>query len=492
MRVLFVDIDTLRPDHMGCYGYYRNTTPRMDCIANEGARFERYYCSDAPCLPSRASLISGMFGIKNGAVGHGGTAGDRRLYGRDRDFKDPVDVGNFNNIFRKAGMYTASVSTFPERHSSFWFSAGFNETFNEGESGGESGEKVIPYALKWLDDNGVCRNDWFLHVHLWDPHTPYRAPKEFGNPFEDDDMSKCWIDEETFLKHKEAVGPHTLNELNMYDDNEDAKYPRNPGRADDMAGLKRIIDGYDCGIAYTDLLVGQIFDKLKELGIYEDTAIIITSDHGENFGELGIYAEHGSADHACCNIPFIIKWPGIKKGLVDKELHYSLDLLPTLCDLLDVQKSEYWDGISFAKTLKEGTPCGRESLVISQMAHVCQRSAVFGDWLYMRTYHDGYHLFDKEMLFNLKEDIHEQCDVKDKYPEICAKGAKIILDWHDEAMESSRYTEDPMWVVLSEGGPFHARGHFEEYVDRLNKTGRSKAAKRLDAKGLSYRPVCER
>lgn len=492
MKVLFIDIDTLRPDHMGCYGYYRNTTPRMDKVASEGARFERYYCSDAPCLPSRASLISGMFGIKNGAVGHGGTAADRRLYGRERHFKDPFDLGNFNYIFRKAGMYTASVSTFPERHSSHWFSAGFNEIFNEGESGAESGEKVLPYALKWLDDNGTARKDWFLHVHLWDPHTPYRAPEEFGNPFENDDLKECWIKEDIFNKHKEAIGPHTLNELNMYDDNESEKYPRNPGRADDMKGLKRVLDGYDCGIAYTDKLVGELLDKLGELGIYEDTAIIITSDHGENFGELGIYAEHGTADHACCNIPFIIKWPGVKAGHVDKDLHYSLDLLPTLCDMLKVEKESYWDGESFAEALTEGKSAGRESLVISQMAHVCQRSAVFGDWLYMRTYHDGYHLFDKEMLFNLKEDVHEQKDVKDKYPEVCAKGAKIILDWQDQAMSTSRFTEDPMWTVLSEGGPYHARGHFEEYRERLINTGRLEGAKRLGEKEESYKPVTER
>lgn len=492
MKVLFIDIDTLRPDHMGCYGYYRNTTPRMDEVAKEGARFDRYYCSDAPCLPSRASLISGMFGIKNGAVGHGGTAGDRRLYGKDRHFKDPVDIGNFNYIFRNAGMYTASISTFPERHSSYWFTAGFNEIFNEGGNGVESGEKIIPYALKWLDDNATVRNDWFLHVHLWDPHTPYRAPEEFGNPFENDNLEKFWIKEDIFNKHKEAVGPHTLNELNMYDDNESEMYPRNPGRADDMKGLKRLMDGYDCGIAYTDTLVGQLLDKLSSLGIYEDTAIIITSDHGENFGELGIYAEHGTADHACCNIPFIIKWPGVKPGYVDKDLHYSLDVLPTFCDLLNVEKSSFWDGKSFAKSLTEGVSCGRESLVISQMAHVCQRSAVFGDWLYMRTYHDGYHLFDKEMLYNLKEDVHEQHDVKEKYPEVCVKGAKIILDWQDDAMSTSRYTEDPMWVVMSEGGPYHAKGHFEEYRNRLYNTGRVEAAKRLSEKEECYKPAIER
>lgn len=118
MRILMLDIDTLRPDHMSCYGYNRTTTPNMDKVCADGIRFDQYYCSDAPCLPSRAALVSAMFGICNGAVGHGGTAADRRNTGKGRDFKDMLDLNNFHNIFRRVGLHTASISTFPERHSS--------------------------------------------------------------------------------------------------------------------------------------------------------------------------------------------------------------------------------------------------------------------------------------------------------------------------------------------------------------------------------------
>ena len=192
----------------------------------------------------------------------------------------------------------------------------------------------------------------------------------------------------------------------------------------DQEGLKRVFDGYDCGIRYADSLVGQIFDLLREQGVYNDTAIIITSDHGENMGELGIYCEHGTADQPTCHIPFILKWPGAKAGLVDRELHYSLDLLPTMAELLGVDPWENWDGQSYARTVTDGTPQGRDSLVLSQMAHVCQRSARFGDWLYVRTYHDGYHLFDREMLFNLKEDPYEQHDVKDQHRRSAPRGRR--------------------------------------------------------------------
>ena len=477
MRILFVDIDTLRADHMGCYGYYRNTTPNIDQVCAEGIRFDNYYTSDAPCLPSRAALVSGMFGIRNGAVGHGGTAADRRLTGEPRGFTDYVDENCFHNIFRHAGFHTASVSTFPERHSSWWFNAGFQECYNVGGRGVESGEKVLPVALDWLERN-KDRDNWVLHVHFWDPHTPYRAPAEFGNPFAGQPF-ETWIDEETFAQHKQHTGPHSINELSMYDDSTDERYPRALGKAETMEELRQVFDGYDCGVRYADYLVGQLLDKLREQGLYEDTAIIITSDHGENMGELGIYEEHATADQPTCRIPFLIKWPGGQKGAADGQLHYSLDLLPTMAELLQVEPAGNWDGQSYAATIQSGAPRGRESLVISQMAHVCQRSARFGDWLYIRTIHDGYHLFDREMLFNVKEDPHEQHDRKAEHPELCAQGAKIILDWQEEQMKKSASQIDPMWTVVKEGGPFHARGHLEAYLRRLEATGRAEGARRL-------------
>ena len=482
MRILFVDIDTLRPDHMGCYGYERNTTPHMDQVCEEGVRFDHYYCSDAPCLPSRAALVSGMFGIRNGAVGHGGTAADRRFTGAKRGFTDPIDDCNFHNVFRRAGLHTVSVSTFAERHSSYWFDAGFNECYNVGGGGTESGEEVIPVALDWLERNKAMDN-WFLHVLLWDPHTPYRAPASFGNPFENEPAAG-WIDEKVLEKHKKHVGPHSINDLNMYDDKTDPAYPRMLGHGDTLDDVKKIFDGYDCGIRYADELVGQLMDTLKAQGIYDDTAIIITSDHGENMGELGIYSEHGTADEATCRIPLIIKWPGGQKGISDEAFHYNVDLVPTAADLLGVARCDSWDGQSFSQTVLTGAADGRTSLVISQMAHVCQRSARFGPWLYIRTYHDGFHLFPKEMLFNIEEDPHEQHDVSSENPQICAQGAKIILDWHDEEMMKSDSQIDPLWTVMAEGGPHHTRGWLEIYLKQLETTGRSEGAEKLKEKYL--------
>jgi arylsulfatase A-like enzyme len=478
MRVLLIDIDTLRPDHLGCYGYKRDTSPCIDSIAKEGILFEKYYTPNAPCLPSRASLVTGLYGIHNGILGHGGTAGDLHLEGEPRDFRDELSMNNLFMTFRKAGYYTVSFSTFAERHSAWWFNSGFNEMYNVGKGGHESAEEVTPLALKWLEEKGESDN-WFMHYHLWDPHTPYRAPEEFGNPFKDQPLSDDWITEDIFKEHLKHVGPHGAKEIGMWDSDTNPKYPRHPGELVNMDEVKDFIDQYDCGVRYTDDNIKQLIDLLKEKGVYEDTAIIITSDHGENIGELGIYGEHATADEPCCHVPMIIKWPGYEGEYRDDKFHTNVDLAPTMADMLNIEPFKKWDGMSYAKTITEKKDCGYDDLVLTQCAHVCQRSARFDDYIYIRTVHGGYHLFDDEMLFNIKEDPHQTNNLAKSYPELCAKGAKIILDWEYDMMKSSSTNVDPMWTVMREGGPLHSRGELTSYVERLKQTDRGEFVEEL-------------
>ncbi|HEY3375899.1 MAG TPA: sulfatase [Armatimonadota bacterium] len=478
MRVLFLDLDTLRPDHLGCYGYHRNTSPNIDAIAQQGIRFENYHCSDAPCLPSRAALMSGRFGIHTGVVGHGGTAADMRLTGPARSFRDPLDHECLPAVFRQAGMHTASISPFAERHSAYWFYAGFNEIYNTGAGGMESAEQVTPVALDWIDRH-ARDDDWFLHINYWDPHTPYRAPEAFGNPFADEPLP-AWLTEETLATHRQMVGPHCAREISMYDNRTDPAYPRQPGELRDLQDMRRLIDGYDCGIRYMDEHIGRLLQALAAQGVLDDLAIIISADHGENLGELGIYAEHATADAATTRIPMIIRWPGCAAGQVDDGLHYNLDLAPTLAELCGTPASPRWDGQSFAPAF-QGAACGHDALVVSQCAHVCQRSVRFGPWLYLRTYHDGYHLFPQEMLFNLAEDPHEQHDVAQAHPAVCHEGAARLGAWQENMMATmpEGYTVDPLWTVMAEGGPLHARGALPSYCRYLEATERGWAVPEL-------------
>ena len=171
MRILYIDIDTLRPDHLGCYGYHRNTSPNIDKIAEEGTIFTECYVSDAPCLPSRASLFTGRFGIHSGIIGHGGTAADLKLTGKTRGFQDQFLRYNWISMLRRAGLYPVSISSYAERHSAFWFYSGWKEMYNPGFRGMERADQVYPFVEKWLNDNKQ-KDNWFLHVNFWDPHTP--------------------------------------------------------------------------------------------------------------------------------------------------------------------------------------------------------------------------------------------------------------------------------------------------------------------------------
>ncbi len=479
MRIIYLDLDTLRPDHLGCYGYHRNTSPHIDAIAAEGTRFTNYYCSDAPCLPSRTALMTGRFGIHNGVVGHGGTAADLRLEGPERGFRGRFYTEALPYTLRYSGYHTVSISPFAERHTSLSFLSGFNEMHNTGKGGMESAEEVTPVVTDWLERNAE-RDNWFLHLNYWDPHTPYRAPEEFGNPFADDPLPQ-WLTEDVLKEHQQLVGPHKPWEIAMFDNATSPRFPRHPGELPDMDALRSMIDGYDCGIRYMDEHIGRLMKLLDAKGILDDTAIIISADHGENMGELGIYGEHGTADHATCRIPMIVKWPGAQKGAADEQLRYNLDLAPTLAELFDKQPYPSWDGKSFAGALFGQPDEGWKHLVISQCAHVCQRSVRFGDFLYMRTYHDGYHLFPQEMLFNIKEDPHEQTDLAPSHPELCREGAHRLMEWHDEMMATmpKGYDTDPLWTVMKEGGPLHAKGNLPDYIEYLKKTGREYAIPEL-------------
>jgi len=305
-------------------------------------------------------------------------------------------------------------------------------------------------AQNAADDN------WYLHVNFWDIHTPYRVPMDYGNPFANEPVAD-WFTNAVIARHVKRGGPHSAQDLGMYEDSDTASHPRTPAKI-------------------------RLFDKLQAAGVWDQTAVIVSADHGENQGDLGIYGEHGTADQGTCHIPMIVKWPGTEAdaaaGSVDKALRYHLDWPPTCLDLLDRASGggdspppglpAAWDGQSYAPVLTGAPDPGRDELILSQCAHVCQRSVRFNQgphhWLYLRTYHDGLHPFPKHMLFDLAADPHEH-----------AAMATVVRDCSDVV--------DPMVTVLAEGGPEHARHGIDgqpvdipAYLNRLETTGRAQAA----------------
>jgi len=481
VRILYIDIDTLRPDHLGCYGYERNTSPNIDALAADSAVFDNVHASDVPCLPSRTALLTGRFGVHNGVVNHGGTDADPIIDGASRQFWSTLQISSFPTQLKGAGLKTVSISSFAQRHSAFHWYAGFDEAYNVGKYGLETADEVHAIASDWLERNGR-RDDWFLHVHMWDPHTPYRAPLEMGEPFADTPMP-AWLDDSVRLNHWNGCGPHSARESNGYAPRERSRtlFPRQPQEIPDMAGVRQMFDGYDTGVLMADDYVGRLLNQLADLGVDGDTVIMLSSDHGENLGELNVYGDHQTADQPTTRIPMILKWPG--KAPVGRyaAMHYQIDVSASLLEMLDSEVPASWDGESFAASLGKGKDEGRDHLVLSQAAWTCQRGVRFGDWLYLHTRHDAYHLYDDELLFDLSKDPFEQHNQGADEEAALVRGRQLLDDWRAAAITTAA-KGDPHDNVMAEGGPYHTRGQLADYLKRLRVTERAELADRLELK----------
>ena len=481
MRLLYIDIDTLRADHLGCYGYHRRTSPNIDAVAAQASLFENVYASDTPCLPSRTALLTGQFGIRNGVVNHGGTDADPVIDGADRQFHSRLHLNSFPNRLKRAGLKTVTVSSFAHRHSAFHWCAGFDEALNVGKYGMETADEVYAIAADWLRRCGRA-DSWFLHVHLWDPHTPYRAAASYGQPFKDV-PPPAWLTEEVRARHWRGCGPHSAQEGRGLAPNEYDRehYPRQPQEMFDMAAVRAMFDGYDTGVLVADQYTGKLMDLLGDLGIADDTAIMISADHGETLGELNTYCDHQTADECTAHVPLILRWPGVRPGRY-RAFHYQIDVTATLLELLGQSVPESWDGESFAKTLKAGGDAGRDHLITSQGAWTCQRGVRFDNWMLISTLHDGYHLFDDVMLFDLSNDPFEQCNLATTRADVAGHGLVLLSEWHTRMLPHAARGRDPLENVIREGGPYHVRGQLPAYLERLRATQRGELAARLAAK----------
>jgi len=484
VRLLYIDIDTLRPDHLGCYGYHRRTSPNIDALAETAVRFEGVHASDVPCLPSRTALLTGRFGIHNGVVNHGGTDADPVLDGAGRKFWSRLQLESFPSRLKNSGMTTVSVSSFAHRHSAFHWYAGFDETYNVGKFGLETADEVFAIASDWLRRRG-SEEDWFLHVHMWDPHTPYRAPASYGEPFAEDALPE-WLSEEVRQAHWEGCGPHSAQESAGYAPNPKGltAFPRQPQQIPDMAAVRQMFDGYDTGVLMADEYTGRLLELLCELDVDGDTAVMISSDHGETLGELNVYGDHQTADAITTRVPVLLRWPGLEPG-TRTALHYQIDIAATILELVGEKVPGRWHGESFANSLRNGVDEGREALIVSQAAWACQRGVRFENWMYLETRHDAYHLYDDPMLFDLESDPHQQNNLSASRPEVAQRAGEILTTWRDRLLPGAARGRDPHENVMAEGGPFHVRDQLPDYLRRLRDTGREALAMQLERRWSS-------
>jgi len=481
MRVLYIDIDCCRADHLGCNGYRastgRDVTPTIDRIAAEGMTFAGCHTSNSPCLPSRAALFTGRFGFQNGIVAHHGP-GERLRPNNISSRQDP-DRPFLVGHLRAHGLRTVAFSSFHDRHQAWWWTAGWDEIHTNRKRGQETADEIAGPALAWLEENATS-DGWFVDVHMWDAHSHYRAPKEwltkfFGHP------APQFPDAEAVERNLSIYGPRSARDLwTGHGNGETRPDTLHPEGVYSLADAKRLIDLYDGSIAHVDHWVGRIVDLLERKGVLDETAIIVSADHGDSFGEHGQYMDHGIANVAVHNIPLVIRWPGRPaRGRCDA-LVYNVDLCPTLCDLLGIPTPAGWDGATFVDAL-DGNPFdGWPYLVYDHGIYTFSRAVRTRDWTLIAMLHPGLYPYDAPfLLHDLVADPHQQANLADERPDKRGELAALLAEWRLGQVRKGG-VPDPLEEMVPHG-PFI-------YYDparmdaRLRRTGRTKEADELRAR----------
>jgi len=410
-NLILITLDTTRRDHCSVYGYERGTTPNLAMLAEQGVRFDEAYAPMSVTGPTHASIFTSLY-----PVGHGVVKDALTLLGEHRTLAE---------ILAEAGYQTSAVVSSFVLNGRFGYSQGFeayddefgaaNPTFTneswsdylEDEGFERRAHQTTWRAVTWLNERRDRSHPFFLFVHYFDPHAPYVPPIPFAELY---------------------VDPN--------DRSEDLKY---------------LIDLYDAEIAFTDWQVGVLLENLANLGLHENTLVVLVGDHGEGLMQHG-YLLHGpNIYEEAVRVPLIVRWPGgIRSGQTLDGPVEMVDLTPTILDLLGVEPPlPPFQGRSLAaalrgeevldpehpvflhrrpyesrmmETLPQYNPDGVDAIRVSGQKYGIR----VGKWKYIVGVEEG----TKE-LFDLEADPREQTNLYAKLPRRAAALASQLESWRE-------------------------------------------------------------
>lgn len=298
-NIVLITIDTLRADHLGCYGYFRDTSPNLDALAKESVVFDQAFAVMATTLPSHASMLTGRYPLEHGIVAnlmHGGNP-----------FGWKEGMLSIAQVAKEAGYSTAGfVSAAPLKRAS-GISAGF-DVWSEPDAVERQGAETMKEVLAWLDTEP--REPYFLWVHFYDPHWRHRAPAPYDTMF-----------------HSEGPDPALEAWLQERGIGDEAKR----SNARKSTQTRKAINDYCGEVRYTDAQVGVLLDRLRKSGELERSALVVTADHGEGLNQHD-WTAHGLVWDEQLRVPLLMRFPassGVAPKRVDK-LVSLVDLFPTV------------------------------------------------------------------------------------------------------------------------------------------------------------------
>jgi arylsulfatase A-like enzyme len=337
--VLLVTVDTLRADHLSAYGG-PDPTPAFDAVAAEGVLVERAYTPTPSTGPAHASLFTGLYPWRHGVLQNAAPL--------------PDELVTLAMSLRERGFRTAAFVSSFILDGRFGFDRGF-ESY-----GFEATEKIVwrgqlrprfyargaattDAALRWLHDHRGER--FFLWIHYFDPHAPYEPPEGFALP------------------------PGTDVDL-------DGR--RVPSGLGSRSRLGDLVRAYRGEVRYTDAELGRLLDSLREDGRLDRIALVVTSDHGEAFGDHGQLGHGTTLYEELVRVPLLVRGPGIPAGRRLPGPVQLEDLMPTLLDWLGLPVPPDLDGVSLLGWLRgAGAPPPRHTVLGRRRAYTDEPDLFF-------------------------------------------------------------------------------------------------------------------
>ncbi|MCX7012036.1 MAG: sulfatase [Candidatus Sumerlaeota bacterium] len=421
MNCVLFYLDTLRADHLGCYGHPLPTSPRLDRLASEGALFERCVAPDVPTQQAFTAFLTGWVGTRNGVVNFDQS---RAVLPRGMPF--------LMERFVRAGHRTALFDRATHHGGMPWALSGWEDFIHcQGKA-----ERVADEAIAWLQAHH--EKDFVIMPHMWDPHADYtNSSAAHIDKFQPADLKPLVPDQ-----RERRANPHLQY---IYEAHMGRSFPDTPD-----IPVETAMAHCDASIRFADDHVGRILDSLEDFGIADDTMILVFSDHGESWGTRG-FVDHWNPYWHVAHVPLIIKYPGrVPAGFRSRALTNLCDCLPTALSLGGIKPPSGLDGMDLTPILVGEKKKVRDFVVTSTAMGVAQRMLLDEDgWALMHCIEPGFwdHIPRWE-LHNINDDPNQERNLLDAHPDRVKEMQHRLFMWLDEKLGCN---PDPVRLAARQG-----------------------------------------
>lgn len=423
LNVVLITIDSLRADHLGCYGYRHNTSPNIDKLAAQGALAENLFCSAIPTHPSYTTLYTGQHAIRHKIVAHAG----KNVLAREAPF--------LSEFFLHEGYTTCAADNLMRNR--LWFGRGYEYYIDSSLKRplivNVTCEDLHARVVPWLRTH--AGEPFFLFLHYWDTHYPFTPPPSYRhlfyegeNPTDPDNHSldKWWdfpfgmIARDTWLRTPD--GPVT-----------------------DPAYLTAL---YDQEILYLDDHLPELLGTLDDLGLSENTLVLLVADHGESLTEHNIFCEHHGLYDCVLHIPLIARLPGrIPPGVRLPQMLQMQDVAPTILEAAGLPIPKEMDGKSFWPLLTGETSDGGGSRVISlESSWQCKWSLRTDRYKLIVSRIPDFYGNPMRELYDLEADPQETRNLADLEETLVSEMEQELEGWIADRLKALGESQDPVVV----------------------------------------------